>query len=65
MLVNRPRIGSYFARDPCSNTDINADPEKAAINPEVVLIDKLLNDIKAKLKLAKISPQAFAEKLTL
>ena len=26
----------------CSNTDMNADPEKAAINPEVVLIDKLL-----------------------
>lgn len=49
----------------CSNTDINADPEKAAINPEVVLIDKLLNDIKAKLKLAKITPQAFAEKLIL
>ena len=44
---------------------LSADPEKAAINPEVVLIDKLLNDIKAKLKLAKITPQAFAEKLIL
>ena len=44
---------------------VNADPEKAAKNSEAALIDKLLNDIKAKLKLAKITPQDFAEKLLL
>jgi hypothetical protein len=49
----------------CSNKDINPAPEKTAINPEAALIDKLLNDIKSKLKLAKITPQACAEKLLL
>ena len=49
----------------CSNESINVDPEKAAKNSEAALIDKLLNDIKAKLKLAKITPQDFAEKLLL
>ena len=49
----------------CSNESINDDPEKAAKNSEAALIDKLLNDIKAKLKLAKITPQDFAEKLLL
>ena len=49
----------------CSNESINANPEKTAKNSESALIDKLLNDIKAKLKLAKIKPQDFAEKLLL
>jgi hypothetical protein len=49
----------------CSNKSINTDLEKTAANPETALIDKLLNDIKAKLKLAKIKPQDFAEKLLL
>jgi len=45
--------------------DISADPEKIAVNPEAALIDKLLDGIRIKLKLAKITPKAFAKKLLL